>query len=156
MSTPVSGMEMYGENLMLRHANNPLEDHTDLKQSFLGTVEATRLENRGPYDKETGPYLHAMKLQKYRRGILLGNGLVGTGPKTAEIGDAVAIFKGAKFPYVLRGKEKGGLIHWTLVDAAYIYMVSCMGNCSKSLPTQEDYNWRSSCKLTEREILSRQ
>jgi hypothetical protein len=121
MSTPVSGMEMYGENLMLRHANNPLEDHTNLKQGFLGAMEAIRQENRGPYGKETGDYFQTMKLQRYRRGILLNNGLVGTGPNTVEIGDAVVIFKGAKFPYILRRKEKGGLIHWTIAGAAYIH-----------------------------------
>jgi hypothetical protein len=50
----------------------------------------------------------------------LDNGLVGTGPNIVEIGDAVVIFKGAKFPYLLR-KEKGGITHWTLVGAAYIH-----------------------------------
>ncbi|KAE8442774.1 hypothetical protein EG329_002862 [Mollisiaceae sp. DMI_Dod_QoI] len=123
MSTPVSGMELYGENLMLRHANNPLEDHADLTQGFRGAMKATQLENRGPYSKETSTYFFAMKLQKYRRGILLDNGLVGTGPNTVEIGDAVVIFKGAKFPYVMRRKEKGGLIHWITVGAAYIHGV---------------------------------
>lgn len=68
ISIPVSGMEMYGENLMLRHANNPLEDHTDLKQGFLGAMEATRQENRGPYDIKTVAYFLAMKLQRYRGG----------------------------------------------------------------------------------------
>jgi hypothetical protein len=56
MSIPISGMEIYGENLMLRHANNPLEDHTNLKQGFLGAMEATRQENGGLYGKETSEY----------------------------------------------------------------------------------------------------
>jgi len=121
MNIPVSGMELYGKNLMLRHANNPLDDHTDFEKGFQGAMKATRLEDEGPYSKETGEYFQAMKLQRDRRGILLENGLVGTGPRTVEIGDALVIFKGARFPYILRRKEESDTLHWTLVGAAYIH-----------------------------------
>jgi hypothetical protein len=114
-------MERHGKNLFVQHANNPLDDHTELKKGFLGAMKATRLKDRGPYSNETARYFLTMKLQRDRRGILLDNGLVGTGPKTVDIGDAIVIFKGAKFPYVLRKKEEGDLLHWTLVGPAYIH-----------------------------------
>jgi hypothetical protein len=73
MNIPVSGMELYEKNLMLRHANNSLDDHTDFEKGFQGAMKATRLQDRGPYSKETGEYFQAMKLQRDRRGILLEN-----------------------------------------------------------------------------------
>jgi hypothetical protein len=121
MNIPVSGMEIHGKNLIPRHANNPLDDHTVLEKGFLGAMEATRLKDRGPYSDETYKYFSMMNLQSDRRGILLDNGLVGTGPTAVEIGDAVVIFKGAKFPYVLRRKKEGDLLYWTLVGPAYIH-----------------------------------
>ncbi len=51
----------------------------------------------------------------------MDNELVGTGPNTVVISDAVVTLKEAKFPYVLRRKEKAGLIHWTLVGVACIH-----------------------------------
>ncbi|PQE23642.1 heterokaryon incompatibility protein [Rutstroemia sp. NJR-2017a BVV2] len=121
MSIPASGMEFYGVNRILQHANNPVDDHTELRKGFLSAMEATRLEARGPYNIEIDNYFTAMDLQGDRWGILLDNGLVGTGPTTVEIGDVVVIFKGAKFPYVLRRKGEGNFLHWTLVGLAYIH-----------------------------------
>jgi hypothetical protein len=75
-----------------------------------------------------------LEQQTYRKAMLLEDGLVGLAPSIAEVGDAVVIFKGAKFPYVLRRQklqkrkvlsdnESDDKELWPLVEEAYVHGV---------------------------------
>jgi hypothetical protein len=63
-------------------------------------------------------YLQDMKDQCYRRPFLSLWGYVGLAPNTAERGDLLVIFCGAKFPYVCRKKCDGT---YKLVGEAYVH-----------------------------------
>lgn len=59
-----------------------------------------------------------MARQRDRRPFLSVQGYVGLAPDSAEIGDIMVIFLGAKLPYVLRQTSDS---RWRVVGEAYIH-----------------------------------
>ena len=67
-------------------------------------------------------YYNMMNRQSGTRPFVGEVGYFGLVPDLAEQGDIVAIFKGAKFPYVLRKKANGKHAgKWELVSEAYVH-----------------------------------
>lgn len=63
-------------------------------------------------------YWNMMEALQYRRPFITENGYVGLGPEHLDKDDAVVVFLGARFPYILR---KSLLVGWTLVGEAYVH-----------------------------------
>lgn len=51
--------------------------------------------------------------------LLSETGYVGIGPLETQPGDSIAIFQGARVPYIIH-KENGGN-YWTLIGEAHVY-----------------------------------
>jgi hypothetical protein len=83
---------------------------------------------------KTKYYYDMLALQVDRRPVMLRKGLVGLVPENARRGDAIVVFEGARFPYVLREKVlRDGELRledvakdeelWELVGDAYVHGV---------------------------------
>ncbi|KAH8601549.1 heterokaryon incompatibility protein-domain-containing protein [Bisporella sp. PMI_857] len=123
---PVADMEQYGIGFVRHAAESPSEGRyfDNVKSGYDGVREEISSGKSGGATggaqtlDVVGTY-NMLSFQTYRRPILLANGLVGLGPARSEAGDVIAIFKGAKFPYVLRRHSVEG--RWRFMGEAYVH-----------------------------------
>jgi hypothetical protein len=87
-----------------------------------GSLKMTTLEKGNEVAMElrlkSACYVEVMRYQKFRRPFLAVSGYVGLAPESVKQGDVLVIFRGAKFPYVLRRNGEGTYI---LVGEAYVH-----------------------------------
>jgi len=90
-------------------------DNEILIQSILQTKG---FEAAMALDLKSSMYVELMRYQKSRRPFLSDSGYVGLAPGSSEKGDVVVIFRGAKFPYVLRRNGDGT---YRFLGEAYVH-----------------------------------
>lgn len=72
-------------------------------------------------DRPYANFIDRFKRMYDSRPLLSQAGYVGLCPKESQLGDAIAIFMGARVPYVVRPAKAGET--WTLVGEAFVYGV---------------------------------
>lgn len=82
-------------------------------------INQGKLEEAGEIALKAAQYVEVMKYQKGRRPWLSTSGYVGLSSGSVEQGDVVVIFRGAKFPYLLR--RAGGGNVYVLIGEAYVH-----------------------------------
>ncbi|TPX18042.1 uncharacterized protein E0L32_011861 [Thyridium curvatum] len=125
---PIADMEQYGIGFIRRASKDPEGSGTfpGLLRGYEGVLEEIRSGisggETGIQSEDVSGFYNMLGWQAYRRGVLLKSGLVGLAPASVEVGDVVVIFRGAKFPYVLRKCEKAEAQgRWRLVGEAYVH-----------------------------------
>jgi hypothetical protein len=133
--------DMFDSNIFTTHCGIS-QEFGDIKKGYedvLAYLNNPELDKRAVQSSledmfRNDSYYSMLEQQTFRKPMLLRDGLVGLAPAIAKVGDVVVIFKGAKFPYVLRrqkvrkGKttaenESGDEELWELVGEAYVHGV---------------------------------
>ena len=119
---PVADQEEYGTGFIRRAGKNSDDGYEHIKQHCMivasNATEVTPEQAQHFTHALRNSYCNMMNWQRDRRPFLSEKGYVGLAPLHTHVGDVIALFENAKFPYVVRSKADGT---YTFIGEAYVH-----------------------------------